>query len=439
MVLPAADIFSLTIIIICLLLAAFFSSSETSVTSLDALKVKHILASRGDKARSLRLWAEHPERVLATILIYNNMVNILATSIATTMALRHFEESAVGIATGIMTFVLVVFCEILPKSFAKANAEPVAIFTMWGVALLCQLSSPVVRLFAGLARWVLTKFSGAQDQGHDVTEEQLEFMVNEGHRAGVIKDMKRNIIEGAFDFDETRVKEIITPRTQMQCLHQSASHGDALALAVKTGHSRLPVYGKNLDQIVGLVLVKDLLAIQQEKDASDTQVPLSEVMREAFFAPQSKTIMRLFVDLKKTKNHLAIVIDEYGGTAGLVTMEDILEEIVGEIQDEHDEEDPSFVRIEEHIYEVDGSTNLEDFLEYFEIEPFEHAADTIAGWVTDQTHEMPKIGQCVELQHLSISISDVAHRRVKTIRVKKGLPRVVDPSDSELPPSVSPA
>lgn len=415
----SSDVFGFALIFVCLLCSGFLSSSETAVTSLDPLKVKHILASRGERARSLRLWAHHPERVLATILIYNNVVNILASSVATTMAIRYFESRAVGIATGTMTLLILVFCEIIPKSFAKAHAEPVAIISMWVVGAIYRISSPLVRLFSGLARWVLSRFSQGPSEYHNVTEEQLEFMVNEGHRTGVIKDMKRNIIEGAFGFDETRVKEIITPRTQMKCLPEEASLKQALSLAVETGHSRLPVYRDSLDQVVGLVLVKDLIAIQEDAGRRHPP-PLADVMREPFFAPESKTIMRLFVDLKKTKNHLAIVIDEYGGTAGLVTMEDILEEIVGEIQDEHDEEDPSFVRIDACTFEVDGSTDLDDFLNFFELEPFDHDADTIAGWVTDQTDEMPQIGQSVELAHLSISISQVAHRRVKTIRVKVG-------------------
>ena len=414
----SSNVFGFTLIFVCLLCSGFLSSSETAVTSLDPLRVKHILASRGERARSLRLWAHHPERILTTILIYTCVMNILATSMATTMAMRYFESSAVGIATGIMTLLMLVFCEIIPKSFAKTHAESVAIFSMWIIGAAYKVSSPFVRLFSGLAQWVLSRFSEAPPEYHNVTEEQLEFMVKEGHRAGVIKDMKRNIIEGAFDFDETRVKEIFTPRTEMKCLAEEATYEQALSLAIETGHSRLPVYRKSLDQVVGLVLVKDLIALKYNSDQKHPP-QIKDVMREPFFAPQSKTIMRLFVDLKKTKNHLAIVIDEYGGTAGLVTMEDILEEIVGEIQDEHDEEDPSFVCVEDDVFEVDGSTNLEEFLEYFELEPFDHDADTIAGWVTDQTNEMPKKGQTVQLAHLSISISQVAHRRVKTIRVKR--------------------
>lgn len=418
------DTYGIMIMLVCLVGSGFFSSTETAVTSLDHLKVKHILQVKGDKAKSLRLWLDHPDRVIATVLIFNNVVNILASAVATDMAFRHFENQAVGIATGVTTLLVLIFGEIIPKSFAKTHAETVAIYSMKIINVIYHMFSPIIRLFAGLATGVVKTFTEQKpDQG--VTEEQLEFMIDEGHRAGVLKDIKKEIIEGAFEFDETRVKEIITPRTSLTVLSSEQTYDDALQLAVETGHSRIPVYGENIDHIVGIVLVKDMLALaSKQKDPYGTKV--TEIMREAFFAPEAKTIMHLFKDLKRTKNHLAIIIDEYGGTAGIVTMEDILEEIVGEIQDEFDSEEASFIEIGKDVYDVAGWVNMDDFHAFFnlieaDLSDYEkdHESDTIAGWLTDMTDQMPKVGQKVNLGNLQILVTEVDTHRIERVQVTK--------------------
>ena len=411
------DLIEWITIMCCFVVSGFLSCTETSVTSLDPLKVKHILASRGERARSLRLWADHPERVLVTILIFNNLVNTLASALATNITIKLFQNHAIAIATGIMTFIILVFCEIIPKSFGKTHAEPVAIVAMRVIHLLYHLSYPLVKLLAGLAQVVIRYFSGGRIINHDVTAEQLEFLVGEGQRVGVLKGMKKDIIEGAFEFDETRASEIITPRTSMRCLRENASFEQAFNLAVETGYSRIPIYKDSLDQITGIVLLKDLMAASNQA-VKNSSIQVKDIMRKAFFAPESKTIMRLFVDLKRTKNHLAIIIDEYGGTLGLVTMEDILEEIFGEIQDEHDEEAPNFTKLTDHSWEVSGGVALDDFAEQFQLETFEHDADTLAGWITDMTKEMPQIGQTVEYKNLTIEITEVAQRRVLRTKVQ---------------------
>ncbi|MCY4380531.1 MAG: hemolysin family protein [Proteobacteria bacterium] len=413
----SSELIELISIIICFFISGFLSCTETSVTTLDPLKVRHILASQGDRARSLQFWKDYPDRVLATILIFNNLVNILASALATNIAMTYFENNAVAIATGVMTFLILIFCEIIPKSFGKTHAEQVAIPAMWVINILYRVTSPVVRLFSGFAGLVIDTFSGQSKSGYEVTEEQLEFMVNESQRTGAIKGMKKNIIEGAFEFDEIRASEIITPRTSMCCLPDTSTYQEVLDLMVETGYSRIPIYKEKLDQIVGIVLLKDIMTASSEALKRST-LQVKDFMRKPFFAPESKTIMRLFVDLQRTKNHLAIIIDEYGGTLGLVTMEDILEEIFGEIQDEHDEEDPYFVKIRDHTWLVYGGVSLDDFEEFFELPSSDHDADTLAGWITDMTKEMPQIGQAVNYEHLKIQITEVEQRRVLRVSVE---------------------
>lgn len=430
------DTYGLMIMVFCLFGSGFFSSTETAVTALDHLKVKHIMQVRGAQAKSLGLWKDHPERVLATVLIFNNIVNILASAVATDMAFRHFESQAVGIATGVTTLLVLVFGEIIPKSFAKAHAEPIAILSMRVINIIYVIFKPVIILFSSLATGVVNTFT-EQKTDHNVTEEQLEFMIDEGHKAGVIKDLKKEIIEGAFDFDETRVKEIITPRTQLSVLSTEHNLQDALKLSIETGHSRIPIYGENIDQIVGILFAKDMLAFLSENKVP-SEHSVSEIMRDAFFAPEAATIMQLFKDLKRTKNHMAIIIDEYGGTAGIVTMEDILEEIVGEIQDEFDFEENDFDEVGEGVFDVSGAANVYDFYDFFKIEEDslsdiekDHESDTIAGWLTDMTDKMPEVGQKVNLSNLEIEVIKVDGHRIERVKVTKKLSFENENKDSE--------
>ena len=416
--LVSADLITLIVILLCLFIASLLSCAETAITSLDPLKVKHILASRGQRVQSLQLWADHPEDVLVTILIYNNAMNILATSLATSLATKFFQSQGVGIATGLMTIAIIIFAEIIPKSFGKTHSESVAIVSMKFIKRIYKYSSPFIKLFSRFAKIIVKAFSKKTSYDHDVTEEQLEFMLNESHRAGKIRNEKRDIIEGALDFDETKVREIITPRTSLKCLDKNADFKQAFDLSINTGYSRLPVYQTNLDHIIGIVLIKDLLAVSANNPQS-TQLKVIDHMRKPFFAPESMTIMRLFFELKKTKNHMAIIIDEYGGTCGVVTMEDIIEEILGEIEDEHDSEDPMFVKIEDDKYQVSGSVNLEDFQDYFALKPFTHDADTIGGWITDLIKDIPNKGQTVDYKNLKIKVTDVIQKRINTIEVTK--------------------
>jgi CBS domain containing-hemolysin-like protein len=426
MELSAEDTYGIIIMLTCLVGSGFFSSTETAVTSLDKLKVKHIIQVKGSSANSLKLWQDHPDRVLATVLIFNNIVNILASAVATDMAFRYFENQAVSIATGVTTFLVLIFGEIIPKSFAKAHAETVALFSMKIINIIYAIFKPIIIMFASLATGVVNTFA-EQKNDQDVTEEQLEFMIDEGHKAGVIKDLKKEIIEGAFDFDETRVKEIITPRPALSVLSSEQTYKDALKLTNETGHSRIPVYGENIDQIVGIVFAKDMLVHSAKTDNPD-DIVVTKFMREAFFAPEAATIMQLFKDLKRTKNHLAVIIDEYGGTAGIVTMEDILEEIVGEIQDEFDTEENDFIEVKEGVFEVAGSVNVHDFYSFFGInedtlseQEKDHESDTIAGWLTDMTDKMPEVGQKVTLAKLDVEVIKIDTHRIDRIKVTKKL------------------
>jgi CBS domain containing-hemolysin-like protein len=418
----ANDLPDLGLILGCILASAFFSSAETAITSLGAQKVKYIIKTKGDAAKSLRLWLTHPGRVLTTILIFNNSVNILASAVMTAMMSRYFTSTVIGISTGVSTFLILVFGEIIPKSFGKSHAESTAVFSMRVIRMLEFLVRPLIKILSGFADGVINAISEDGDKTPPMTEEELEFLLAESKKAGVIEDLKQDIITGAFDFDETRVREIMTPRMDLSAVSTEDTFATVLGLCLESGHSRIPVYRESIDQVVGVILAKDLLREVSTPSAKTEHIKITTIMRDTFFVPESKSIMDVFKDLKRTKNHLAIVIDEYGGTAGIVTMEDILEEIVGDIQDEYDTEEAEFLQIDKGTYEVSGAVNLEEFMDYFELDEKDietDDADTLAGWLTKRVSDLPKVGQTVTVGPLTMEVTEVDRHRIERVRVVK--------------------
>ena len=421
------DLVQMGVIVACLFISAVCAGSETAITSLGSLKAKHILDTERRAAKPLTLWLNHPGRVLTTLLIFNSAVHIFASALATDLSARHFDSNAIGIATGVMTFLILVFGEITPKSYARAHAETLSIPLLKFVYVVYILCYPVVVAFSEMAAYIVRLVGGDKKDAPPITEEELEYLVNVGQRAGVLEQTKKEMIVGVFEFDETKVREIMTPRPDIKWIDLHASYDDALNMAIESGMSRIPVCDEQgVDHVVGVLLVKDLLPIARGNGDASKAFSLKKIMRDPFFVPESKLIMDVFKSLKSTKNHIAIVIDEHGGTAGLVTMEDILEEIVGEIQDEYDVEEAEMLEIEPGIYDVAGSFNVDEFLEFFEltatdVEKPEEDIDTIAGWITALLGDLPEVGKRVRIGPLNVEVSDVERQRVRRVRVSRVL------------------
>ncbi len=414
----------------CLILSALFSASETAITSLGNLRAKHLVDQNSGSIRQLNLWLHQPGRVLETILIFNNVVNILASAVATNLASQIFQSNALGIATGTMTFLVLVFGEVVPKAFGKAHAETMALPALNFIYFIYVCISPISIAFAEFANWFVKKLGGKRVESPPITEEELEFLINVGERAGVLEESKKDMIVGVFEFDETKVREIMTPRPDVKWLRIDSTFDDAAKLALESGLSRLPICDmQGIDHIIAILLVKDLLKVARAGESAIKNFRLKQFMREPLFIPESKLIMDVFKDLKRTKNHIAVVIDEHGGTAGLVTMEDILEEIVGEIQDEYDSEEAEILELEPGIYDVAGSHNIDEFMEFFELEENditekpEEGVDTIAGWITSLLGELPEVGKTVQIGPLNMEVSDIERQRIRRVRVSKVIDR----------------
>ncbi len=423
----SVDASELGLIVICLISAAFFSAAEAALTSLGVLKTRHAIQNKQGAAHFLKLWLNQPSRVMTTILLFSNFSKILAVVLMTDFCTRVIGHDVLVISVAFMTLLLVIFGEILPKSFARANAELLAPYSMIVINALYRLFYPVIWFFSEIAHRVIKRLGSEQHLHPTITEEELEFLIEVGEKSGVIEDLKREMIAGVFDFDETKVREIQTPRTDIVAVEKNDTVEHAIRLIVQTGHSRLPVYDEQIDNVMGIVFAKDLLRYLADPKRG-TKAPVSPslttLMREPQFVPESKPLMEVFKELKQSKNHMAIIIDEYGGTAGLVTMEDILEEIVGDIQDEFDAEEAKILKIEDGVYDVAGYVNISEFVEFFELDEsfakeVEGEVDTIAGWMTQLLGHLPEVGQQVNHGVLNLEVTEIDRHRIERLRVTK--------------------
>ena len=322
-------------IVICTVLSALFSGSETAITSLSAPKVEQLIEANPVWGRALRLWHHNHAGVLTTILIGNTFASVLAGALATDLAGHYLENSGVTIAVGAMTFVLLILGEITPKTLARAYSERVAIPAMNVIAVIHFTFYPVTWAITRVIRFSITLFGGQLRPNQPVTEEDIEYIISLSRRQGEIDAEKQQMLTSIFEFTDTTAKEIMVPRTDVTAISVDTPLEDVIRTCVDTEYSRIPVYEDSIDKVVGIFYAKDLIrAIGPDERASYVRLH----MRPPAFVPESKQISELLKQFQQERVHLAIVVNEFGGTEGIVTMEDIIEELFGEIQDEFDTE-----------------------------------------------------------------------------------------------------
>ncbi len=382
----------LTLIGISLLFSAFFSSSEIALSSLSDVKVIHILSEKGEKAKDLKLWLKHPNKTLNTILIGNNVVNIFASVLAADAAKKIFGSNEIAITTGVMTILILFFGEVTPKTFAKHNAEKFALAAIKFLKLFYYLFYPLTYILNIFVTGLIKIMGGEITKEKPlITEEELEFMINVGGEEGILKGETEDMMHNIMDITDIDVKEIMVPRIDVAAVQLNASMDTLLDIIEKTEYSRIPVYGNDIDDIKGILYIKDLLAYI--KGGLD-KISLKDVMKKVYFVPETKNIYELLKEFQKKRVHMAIVVDEYGGVAGLVTLEDILEEIVGEIRDEYDKEEEEFIKKGDGEYIVNPKMDLDDFVEKLGIEKTHDMEDyeSVGGLVFDLAGKIPDIG-----------------------------------------------
>jgi CBS domain containing-hemolysin-like protein len=386
------DIIQIIFLVVCILLSAFFSSAETALTTSNRIRMR-TLAENGDKrAAKVLALTSNSGKMLSAILIGNNVVNLSASSMATALALRLLGSVGAGIATGVLTLLILIFGEISPKTIATIHADEIALAYAGIIDVILKIFTPViflVNVLTGLFLRLLRIDPNAQKR--ILTETELRTIVDVSHESGVIESEEHEMINNVFDFTDSVAKEIMIPRIDMTFVSVHASYTEVLDTYRETHYTRFPVYEESSDNIIGILNIKDLLLC----DGPDT-FSIADIMRKPFFTYEHKNTAELFSQMQESSINVAVVLNEYGSTAGLVTLEDLLEEIVGEIHDEYDynEEDDVFA-INEHEYLVVGSMNLEDLCDYLDIHLESEDYDSIGGYLLGLLDHLPEEGESI--------------------------------------------
>ena len=409
--------FSISIIsiIILICLSAFFSSSETAVTASNRLKIK-AKADDGDKrAKTALKLINNYDKTISTILIGNNIVNIVATSLATVIATSIWKVHGALIATVVMTVLVLVFGEIVPKSLAKTNAEGLLLSTAKTIRFITKVLTPVSILFSGV-RAVVVRKDESEDKKPSYTEDELKVIMDEVQDEGVLEEVERELAQNALDFDDIEVGEILTPRVNLVAVDIEKGIEKIKEAVLEEKYTRIPVYRESIDTIIGIINAKDFLSAL----VTNENVDVEGLLQEAMYLPDTMKISAALSAMQKDKVQLAIVTDQYGGTAGIVTMEDILEELVGEIWDEHDEVLQLIEPLSDNSFRVNGNMDTGDMLEAigFEGEEIESRYNTVGGWATEVLGKIPEPGEWFEHENLRIEIEDVEDNRVLFVKVE---------------------
>ena len=405
-------IFTGILLAVLIVLSGFFSGSEIAVFSIGEARVRTLVETGRKGSRALAELKSNPERLLATILIGNNIVNILAASLATAMALELFGSQGVAYATGLMTLLVLVFGEITPKGLASANADRVSLMVAPILIFLSRALMPLVIPLEALTRWFVRR--SQRDGQMTVTEGEIREMTAIGHREGSIDEHERRIIERAFFLDETRAWDIMTPRVDIFAWPATRTLASIAPELSTVRFSRVPIFGETIDDVVGVLYTRDAY---QALISGQRDLPLAALAREPFFVPGSVPLTRLLGDFQTRRIHLGVVIDEYGGTDGLVTLEDILEELVGEITDETDLERQPIVRVSRNEILVEGQADLREVNHFFKsaFPQLEHRS--LNGYLLDELGYVPEAGEQIEREGVVIHIVQASETQVLQARM----------------------
>ncbi len=407
-------------IVVLILLSAYFSATETAFTSLNKLRIKK-QASNGDAQAKLVLkLVENYGNVLTTVLIGNNIVNITMTSIATVLFVKLYGTYGPTVSTVVITLAVLIFGEITPKSLAKDNPEKFSMFAAPLLNFFVIIFKPITALFIYWKQFTMRLFRTSADSG--ITDDELITMVEEAETEGTIDEERSELIQNAIEFNELEAYDVLTPRVDVEAVEVDEDKAEIAKLFLETGFSRLPVYEENMDKIIGVLHQKDFhnFILGENHDLRDYIMPV-------VFTPGSVKIAQLLKRLKNAKSHIAIVIDEYGGTEGIVTMEDIIEELVGEIFDEHDLTiSKDILQIYDGSYRVQGATSVEKMFDFFNVKEEELSISTVNGWVGVHLDKLPQVGDSFEYENLFVKVMKSDGKKAIEINV-----RVLDKSEDK--------
>ena len=406
----------LVCILVLVFLSAFFSSSETALTTVNKIRMKNLAENGNKRAAKVLKVTSDSGKMLSAILIGNNIVNIGASSIATILAMDIFGDIGSGIATGALTIIVLIFGEVSPKTMATIKADSFALAIAGIIDVLMFILTPVIFIINKLASGVLFLLRvNPNDVDNTMSEEEIRTIVDESQEGGAIEDEEREMIHNVFDFGDSLAKEVMVPRIDMTFVEADATFEELIELYRENKYTRYPVYEESTDYVIGIINMKDVILLQNEEDFS-----IRNIIREPYFTYEHKNTADLFVEMRKSSIPLAIVLDEYGVTAGLVTLEDLLEEIVGEIRDEYDsDEEDAIEQLSEYEYLILGSTNLDDVNDALDLDFESDDYDTIGGYCLQLLDHLPEENETIFTEDdVVIKIKEVDKNRIEKIYIR---------------------
>ncbi|HAU5286941.1 TPA: HlyC/CorC family transporter, partial [Clostridioides difficile] len=399
------NLIQIIFLIVLLIGSAFFSASETALMSLSKIRIRYMQDEGVKGAKLVSSLIENPNKLLSSILVGNNVVNIAATSISTSLFIGLMGEKGVALATAVMTVLVLIFGEITPKTIAANNSEKVSLLVSKPIKAIIFILRPIVWIFNIITN-IIFKLFGITNKGAKsfITEEELKTMVNVSHEEGVLEMEEREIINNVFEFGDMQAKNAMVQRIDMVAIDMEDSYDEIIQVFKTEKLSRMPVYEETIDDIVGILNIKDIIFLSDEEIES---FDIKNYMREPFFTYEFKKITQLLEEMKLEKSQMAIVVDEYGGTSGLLTIEDLVEVIVGDIEDEYDEEEDEIQVIKEDEYIVDGSTKIGDVNELIGVNLESEEFDSIGGFIIGHLSRLPEENEVIEVDNIRFCIESI--------------------------------
>ncbi len=408
----------LIFLVILLALSAFFSSSETALVSYNKIKMRRMLEDGIKGAETVTKVTEDSSKMLSVILIGNNLVNIGASSIATSLAISIFQNNGVGIATAIMTILIIIFSEITPKTMASQNSEKIALKVATPIFILSKILNPIAKIFNIIANTLVKLLGGEVNREEpSITEEELKTIVDVGQEEGVFEQDEKEMIYNVFDFADLHVKDIMIQRMDIKAVDINITYDELVETFETEQFSRMPVYEENIDKVVGIINIKDLFFAKNVEQNFD----IRNYMRKPYFTFEYKMADELFKEVSKSRTHMIIVVDEYGGTAGLITLEDLIEEILGEIEDEYDDFKQDIEDMGNGEFLINANTKIEDVNEAINLNLTSKEYDSIGGFMIGELGHIPELNETVKYNDIIMKAEDIDRNRVIKIRIYKNM------------------
>jgi putative hemolysin len=406
---------------LCLIISAFFSSSETAFFSMQKVRLKYLVDNQVKGAKAVNKMLEHPAKLLSTILLGNNLVNVAAAALATTLAITYLpEDQGVLTATIFTTIILLIFSETIPKTIATHHAEKLSLTYVRLLEVISWLFAPLVIIISWITS-VFTKLLRVRSISKTLfSQDEIRTMITAGRQEGEVDEPEAKMLNKVFDFSDKLVREVMVPRTDVIAIEQDSSIADFLTLLVEFPRSRFPVYRENLDNVIGILVAKDVF-IKQAKGELDQQSTVDKLIRPALFTPETRHINQLFTEMRETKNQMAIVIDEFGGMDGIVSINGLVEEIVGDMGDELVSIVDEYQIVDEHTFSIDGGMRIEEINEELSLGlPTGDGYETVAGFILNLLGHIPKVNEVIEYNNLKLVVTEMRSLRITSVRVIKG-------------------